>query len=174
MATQAFRALTQKDKRTVGNIVSTHKYVKDIANGALFAEDVENFHLAEIEYNENGERIAKYLTDATKKGYLVASVERRYLGENLSEFFNGKDERGRIVYLTDGLIFDTSAYELSGVAELKTGQKAHYDVATKKYLIHDGSHADFATAHDKFIVRSSEADIQYTLGVPTVRLVVEK
>ena len=175
MATSAFRALSQKEKRTVGNIVSTSKYVKDVANGALFTEDVENFHLVEIEYDADGVLVAKALTDVTKKAYLVAAPERRYLGENIGEFFVGEGERARILYTTEGLIFDASAYELDGtVTEIKAGQKAHYNVATKKYLIHDGSHADFANASVQLTVKSSEDNLEYTLGQPMVRFVIEQ
>lgn len=170
MATTAFRALTQKEKRSVGNIVSTHKYVKDVANGALFTEDVENFHLVETAYVD-GELTAKYLTDTTKKAFLVAAVERRYMGENLSEFFVGEGERARIVYPTEGLIIDVSAFTATGTIE--AGQKAHYDVATKKYVIHDGTHADYATASVQFEVKSGEDNLDFTLGLPTVRLVIQ-
>ena len=100
MATQAFRALTSKGTHEVGNLVSTQKYIKDVANGALFVEDADNFTLVEAEVNaKNGEFEAKPLTNATKKNaFLVAAVERCFLGESIDHFCVGKGERGRIVY----------------------------------------------------------------------------
>lgn len=178
MATNAFRALTKKDKRTVGNLVSTHKYIRDFANGGLYVEDVDNFHLVEGAFNAlTGEFEVKYLTDKTKDAqhtFLAAGVEQRFLVQDgIEQFFNGQGERQRIVYLTNGLIFDTSAYTLnSDVSALAAGQKAHYDTATKKFLVHDGTHADYATATIKLEVKSSENDVAYTLGQPMVRFVV--
>ncbi|QJI52503.1 hypothetical protein [Psychrobacillus phage Perkons] len=174
MATKAFKALTQKDKHTVGNITSSHKYIQDIPNGVLFTEDVDNFHLVELSYNAEGERVAKGLTDVKKEAFLVASVERRHLNEDIIEFYNAKDERGRIVIPTRGLRFDVSAFALNtGVTVIKAGLSAHYNVATKKYLIHDGTHEDFASASVKFEVASNEDNLEYTLGAPMIRLEIK-
>lgn len=174
MATKAFKALTEQDLHTVGNIVSPSKQVFDVPNGALFTADTDNFTLVELGFDEEGNRTAKPLTVATKKGYLVAAPELRYLGEGIGEFYVGAGERGRIVRLTDGLIIDSSAFILNGVAEVKAGQSAHFDVTTRKFIVHDGSHADFATAYDKFTVTANEADLRYNLGQATVRLEVAK
>ena len=177
MATQAFRALTSKGTHEVGNLVSTQKYIKDVANGALFTEDVDNFTLVEAEFNaKNGEFEAKSLTDATKKNvFLVAAVERCFLGEPMSHFFVAKGERGRIVYLTQGLIFDSSAYSLdtSANGKITAGQKAHFDTATKKFIIHKGAHSGYATASVKLTVKSGEDNLSYTLGKPMVRFIVD-
>lgn len=149
------------------------KYIKDVANGAIFEEDVENFHLVELGFDANGERTAKGLTTGATKAFLVASKEVRYLNEPLYAFYNQAGERGRIIFLTEGLQIDVSAYDASGVAEIKAGQSAHYDVTTKKYIVHDGSHADFATALVQFTVLSSEDNLEYVAGLPTVRLEVQ-
>lgn len=172
MATQSFVALTAKGEHEVGNLVSSHFYIQDFPNGALFVEDVDNFTLVEAELNaENGEMEAKALTDVTKENqFLVAAVERCFLGETMAHFFVGEGERGRIVYLHKGLMFDTSAFELKDVEEAKVGMKAYFDVAKKKFIIDEVGNAD---AFVKFAVRRVEADTMYALGKPMVRLVVE-
>lgn len=172
MATNAWNSLTNKQYHTVGNITSTHKYVQDVPNGALFTEDVDNFVLAELGFNAEGERTAKNLTAETVEGFLVAAPERRYLGESLSEFYVGAGERGRVVHLTKGLRFDTSAYDVDAGKSVVAGAKAHFDVTLKKFLIHDGTHANYDGAKNKFHLVSNEDDIEFTLGVPTVRFEV--
>lgn len=176
MATKAFKALSQKDLHTVGNITSSHDYLQDIPHGAIMTEDVDNFTLVELGFNADGERTATPLSDITKKGFLVASPERRYLGENLGEFYNGKDERGRILIQKEYVRFDASNFDdtaVSGTGGIKAGHVAHYDITTKKYVISDGTHADYATAGNKYTVVSEEKDITYTLGQPTVRFEIQ-
>lgn len=176
MATKAFKALSQKDLHTVGNITSSHDYLQDIPHGAIMTEDVDNFTLVELGFNADGERTATPLSDITKKGFLVASPERRYLGENLGEFYNGKDERGRILIQKEYVRFDASNFDataVSGTGGIKAGQVAHYDTTTKKYVISDGTHADYATAGNKYTVVSDEKDIRFTLGQPTVRFEIQ-
>lgn len=169
MATNAWNSLTNKQKHTVGNITSTHKYVQDVPNGALFTENVDNFILAELGFNAEGERTAKNLTSEKTEGFLVAAPERRYLGESLSEFFVGENERGRVLHLTKGLRFDTSAFSVEPSKSAVAGAVAHFDVTTKKFHIHDGTHAKYDGAKNKFVLVSSEDDIEYTLGAPTIR-----
>lgn len=178
MATTATRNIGKEDLHSVGNLVSTRKHIQDLANGALYTEDVDNFHLVEVEFDAtSGEPQAKYLTDVTKDKanvFLSAGVERRFLDyEPIGAFFNGKGDKERVVYLTTGLIFDTSAFELNaGITEAKVGNFAHYDTAKKKFLIHDGTATGYDTASVKFVVRRNEADTRYTLGQPMVRLIV--
>lgn len=176
MATQATRDLATQAKHTVGNLVSTRKYIKDFANGGLYTEDVDNFHLVEGSYNPtSGEFEVKRLTDNTKPAsetFLAAGAEVRFLPwENQAAFFNGKGDKERIVYLTQGLMFDTSAFEkdVTVTGEIVTGNKAHYDTTKKLFVVHDGSHAGYAIASVKFAVRRSVGNI---LSQPTVRLVV--
>ena len=173
MTTKPFKTLTKKELHTVGNVTSSHDYLQDIPHGAIMTEDVDNFTLVELGFNADGERTATPLSDKTKKGYLVASPERRYLGENLGEFYNGEGERGRILIQKEGVRFDASNYNATAVTEIKAGQVAHYDTGTKKYVISDGTHADFATAGNKYAVVLSENDIRYTLGQPTVRFEIQ-
>ncbi len=179
MASKKFNALTQIDKHTVGNLVSSHQYIQDIPYGAVALEDVDNFHIVELSFEE-GERSFKYLTDVANEQFLVAAVERRLLNpmlnEGIIEYYNGKGERARIIRLKKGLIFDTSAFDATAVAAtgIEKGNKCHYDPATKKFLIHGGTHADFATADKQFQVLSDEDNLEYTLGAPMVRLEVIK
>ncbi|MFJ3388771.1 hypothetical protein [Lysinibacillus sp. NPDC086135] len=173
MTTKAFKALTEKDLHTVGNVTSSHDYLQDIPHGAIMTEDVDNFTLVELGFNADGERTATPLSDKTKKGYLVASPERRYLGESLGEFYNGKGERGRILIQKEGIRFDASNFDAKAVKDIKAGQVAHFDIDTKEFVISDGTHADFETAGNKYTVVLSENDIQYTLGQPTVRFEVQ-
>ena len=171
MATNKWNA--QKITHTVGNITSTHKYIQDVPNGALFTEDVDNFTLAELGFNAKGERTAKKLTAATKEGVLVAAPERRYLGESLAEFYVGEGERGRVVILTKGLRFQTSAFEAhTNVTAIDEGMFAHYNATTKKILVHDGTHADYAGAKNKFLVLTGADNFYYGLGEAAIHLEV--
>lgn len=179
MATLASRQLANQPLHTVGNLISSRKYIKDYPNGAVYTEDVDNFHLVELSYNATtSEPEVKYLTDVTKTNtdvFLSCGVEQRFLEwESIGHFFNGKDEKQRIVYLTQGLMFDTSAFtkDATVTGDIQTGNHAHYDPTTKKFIIHDGTLPAYATAGVKFVVRRNEADTMYTLGQPTVRLVV--
>ena len=107
---------------------------------------------------------------------LCAEGERRYLeSESMTSFFNDVGERARIVILDEMLRFDTSAFELnSGVTEIKNGLVAHFDPTKKKFIISDSAsaHEDYANARDKFLVVSSEDDMEYLCGKETVRLEV--
>lgn len=174
MATKAFQALTEKDQHTVGNINSSSLYVKDIPNGVKFKADADNFTLVELAF-ENGERVASPLSAVTKQGYLVASPERRYLDEDIDAFYVGAGEYGRIIHLDKGIRFETSAFTLNtGVTELAVGLSAHFDPTSKKFIVHDGTHADFATAVNQFVVVAGQEDVRYTLGQPLVKLEVVK
>ena len=173
MSSNVWKALQNKVKHTVGNITSSHKYVVDVPNGALFTEDVDNFVLAELGFNAEGERTAKNLTDAKKEGVLVAAPERRYLGESISEFFVGAGERGRVVYLTKGFRFHSSAFALAtGTTALEAGLVAHFDVTSKQFLIHDGTHADYETAKNKFTLTTNDETMHFGLGTPCVQFEV--
>lgn len=177
MATKTQVSLTQKEYHAIGNLNSLK--VKTVANGALVeGANVDNFTLVELGFNADGERTAKQLSAKDKKAYLIASPETRYLGEELGEFYNAVGERSRIVILEPGYTrFDTSAFTKNdGVTTIANGQVAHFDVATKKFIISDpaSAHADFSGSSAQFLVVSNEDDIVYTLGQPTVRLEVIK
>lgn len=168
MATNQLTALTKKGTHEIGNLNSIK--IKTLAHGAIVeGADIDNFLMVELGFNSDGERTCKHLTAATKKGYLIASPEVRNMGEDLVDFYNGVGEHVRIVIPEEGYTrFDTSAF----TGTPANGKFAHYDVATKKYLIHDGAHADYATAVNKFLVVNNEDDIEYTNGKALVRLEV--
>jgi hypothetical protein len=171
MATQAFNNLTSYVSKNVGSLVSMNKYIKDLANGAIFTEEVENFTLVELGFNTDGERTAKNATAGATKLYLAASVEQRFMNEPLDAFYNASGERGRIVYLTEGLIFDTAAFtkDAAITGEIVAGNVAHWDVATKKFIVHKGAHASYANAKVKVIILGTNTD----LGKAAIRVEVQ-
>lgn len=173
MATRQFQALTEKGTHAVGNL--SNLKIKTVNYGAIVTgADIDNFSLVELGFNADGERTATQLSAITKKAYLIASPEARYMGEELVDFYNAVGERARIVILEEGYTrFDTSAFSLNtGVTEVAVGQVAHFDPATKKFIISDAGnpHADYAGSSAQFVVVSNEADMEYSLGAATVRL----
>lgn len=174
MATQRQAQLTNPAKHAVGNLNSLK--VKTLAHGAICTEDIDNFTLVELGFNADGERTCSQLTDVTKQSYLIASPEVRYMDEGIDEFYNGTGERARIVILEPNYTrFETSAFSLNaGVTEVQNGQVAHFDPATKKFIISDAGtpHVDYANAKAKFLVVNNEEDMSYTLGAAMVRLEV--
>ncbi len=168
MATDQFKMLTHVGKHAVGNLNSIQ--IKTVAHGAIVdGGDIDNFTCVELDFNSDGERICRQLSDVSKKTYLIATPEARYLGEQLVDFYNAKGEHARIVVFEPGYTrFDTSAF--SGTPE--NGKVAHFDPATKKFIIHDGSNEDYEGASAKFLVVSNEDDLDYSLGQPTCRFEV--
>ncbi|WP_025912072.1 hypothetical protein [Priestia flexa] len=174
MGTRVLDAFSNRGNHEVGNLSSLK--IRTLTNGALVVGNIDNFTAVELGFDADGERVAKQLSDVTKKTYLIASPERRYLGEELVDFYNAEGERARIVFFDEGFRFDTSAFSKNtGVTEIKNGQVAHFDPATKKYIISaaDTPHADYATADKKFLVVSEESNLEYTCGKPLVRLEVQ-
>ncbi|MCA1021639.1 hypothetical protein [Halobacillus litoralis] len=174
MATRQFKAHQEKGNHEVGNLSSLK--VKTVAHGAICGEDIDNFTIVELSHNAEGERVAVQLTDATKKGYLIASPETRYMGEDFVDYYNGEGERARIVILEPHYTrFDSSAFDAAGVSEIKNGQVAYFDPSSKKFVILPAGTADatYTGAADKFLVVSNEEDIEYTLGKATVRFEVQ-
>jgi len=175
MATRQLDVLNTKGTHAVGNINS--KQVKTLANGAKCKEAIDNFTIVEL-LVEDGERKCQQLTVKTNKGYLIASVEMRTMGEELVDFYNGENEMARVVVFEPGYTrFDVSAFtKNAGLTEVVVGNVAHFDVATKKFIISEvgSEHADYGTSANQFLVVASEEDLDYTLGAPLVRLEVIK
>lgn len=175
MATRQLVALTQKGTHEIGNLNSMK--IRTLNHGALVeGTDIDNFTAVELGFNADGERIVKQLSDVTKKTYLIATPENRMLGEELVDFYNAAGERARIVFLDEGVRFDTSAFKLhTGVTEIKNGQVAHFDPASKQYLIQEAASpaTAYATANKQFLVVSDEDDLEYTAGKKLVRLEVQ-
>lgn len=168
MATRQLKVLTERGNHEVGNLNSIQ--IKTVAHGAIIeGADVDNFTLVELGFNADGERTAKQISAVGNKSYLVASPEVRNMGEELVDFYNAVGEHARIVILEEGYTrFDSSAFTGTPV----NGQKAHFDPATKKFIIHDGTHVDYAGAKAKFLVVSSEDDLEYTCGKALCRFEV--
>jgi hypothetical protein len=174
MASRLLDVLKTTGTHEVGNLNSWK--IRVLPNGAIVTgAAIDNFTLVELGFNADGERTCTQLSAVTKKGYLIAAPERRYVdGEQLSDFYNAVDDRARIVILDEAIRFETSAFSLNaGVTEVVVGYVAHFDPATKKYIISNpaSAHASYATAVDKFYVVASENDVDYLIdGKPLVRL----
>lgn len=169
MATRQLKVMQERGNHEVGNLNSLK--VKTLAHGAIVdTADVDNFTIVELGFNTDGERICKQLAAVANKSYLIASPEVRNIGgEELVDFYNAVGEHARIVILEEGYTrFDTSAF--TGVPV--NGKVAHFDPATKKFLLHDGTHVDYAGAKAKFLVVSDEDNLEYTCGKALVRLEV--
>lgn len=144
-----------KNKHTVGSL---NNWRKDVVNLGAIVEgaSIDNYCLVELGFNSKGERTCKALTDQTKKGYLIASVED-YLKEfeTMSAFYNGVGDRARVVVQTPSHRFECSNFEKADKAkEIKNGQKAHYDITKKKFVISNGEsdHSDLAAAGNVYYV----------------------
>jgi hypothetical protein len=177
MATRQSQILKVKGTHEVGNLNNIS--VKTVNHGAIvITADIDNFTLGELGFDANGERTVKQLANKANKAYLVASPEARYMGEELVDFYNAVGERARIVVLEAGYTrFDTSAFSLNaGQSAVAVGQVAHFDVATKKFILAAAGtpHADYATSSAQFVVVSDEDDMEYSLGKATVKLEVSK
>ncbi|MCW8785808.1 MULTISPECIES: hypothetical protein [Bacillus amyloliquefaciens group] len=175
MATRLQKALTEVGNHTTGNLNSLK--IKTVAHGAkVTGSDIDNFMLVELGFDAEGNRTAAKLSDKTKKAYLIASPEARYLGESMRDFYNGVGEHARIVILEPAYTrFDVSAFSLNvGVTDVKQGQVAHFDIATQKYILSDPAspHEDYADSSAKFLVVNNEDDLVYTMGQKLVRLEV--
>lgn len=181
MSSEILKAYTTTYTHAVGNLNNWN--VKVMPYGAkVITADVDNFTLVEdAGFNAEGDRQCKQLSAVTKKGYLVASVERRYFDyEPLASFYNAIDERARLVFIESGITrFDTSAFELNvvgnggtAVTAVAKGMTAFFDPTKKKFIIcNAGAEATlYATAVNKFQVVGDEADAEYGFQVDTVKL----
>lgn len=178
MATAILKELANEGKHTVGSLNTIQ--TKTLAHGAKVAEAaVDNWTLIELaEFDDEGTRLCKALSAKDKPAYLVATPEQRYLGEDIGHFYNDVDEVIRPVVLESYYTrFEASNFTLNtGVTEVEKGQVAHYDVATKKYIISDKAtpHADFAASTFQFEVVGDLSDTAGNFLQPTVRLMCIK
>ena len=178
MASRYLDFIGQKGTYAIGNLNS--QWAKPLANGVIAGEKLENFVLVETAINEEGKRVAKYLTDATKKEgvFLLTAVERRVeeVGETLSDFYVGEGEPARVHILESGLRFETSKIEkdtaLSGV--VKVGCHAYFDPSTKSYKVIPASAVTsdlvYPTAGLKFLVVDVDTELGYAEERETIRL----
>lgn len=177
MASTILEILGRKQsKNGVGGMSSIQARV--LNNGAIIGEEkIDNYTLVEVSTNKEGERECKSLTDAKKKCYLLGAVERRYevegMADLLSDFYNAKGERGRLWILDQGVRFESSSIKLdSTVTEVKNGCYAHWSALDKKFLIHDGKHADYEASSIKLEVVEAKTDLSYDEDVHVVRFEV--
>lgn len=148
-------------RKNLHNVGSLNNWNKTSLNQGVVADEVmDNFTLVKIEFDQNGERIAKPITDNGEKGVLVASVEDYMQGyETISSFFNDKGERIRVVATEIGMRFECSNFELenenTAVNPIKNGMVAHYKQDTKKFHISNvtlGGVPEYAGAANKVVV----------------------
>lgn len=174
MASRALDNLNQAGTHAVGNISSWK--IRVLPYGAkVTGANIDNFTFVELGFNAEGERTCTQLSDKANKAYLIASVERRLPEEQLADFYNAVDERGRIVLLDEGVRFESSAFSLNaGVTEAKEGMVAHFDTATKKFIVSEAgsAHLDFAGSSVQLLVVGTESDLEYTTGQALVKFEV--
>jgi hypothetical protein len=184
MANRLFDIMFQEGNHEVG-VINT-SWAKVTANGAkLTTADSDNYLLVEFDgYDDEGVRQCKPLTDGTKKGLILSTVEEESLfGDgsemlqgNYKDFYNKVGEMVRLTIQEPFVRFETSAFSLNtGIAkseDVKRGFVAHFDVATKKYIISDSAtpHANYATAANKYEVVDVMTDFGYNVGKVTMRL----
>lgn len=182
MASRLYDLISTSGTHQIGSLNT--KWTVHMTNGAVATENMENYTLAEIFYDA-GILKCKQLTDVTKKGYLVTTVEEDQLleGETYTDFYNATDE---IIRLTDvaeqkNSRFETSAFELNAdgvanggttVTEVAVGMVAHFNPTTKKYMISNAASpaTAYATAVNKFEVVDADSDFGYAFDKPTIRL----
>ena len=165
----------RQNLHNVGNLNNWNKTV--LNQGVVADEDMDNFTLAKIEF-DNGERVAKLITDNGEKGVLVATPEDYMQGyETISSFFNEKGERVRVVAMEVGTRFECSNFELENIDivtnPIKNGNLVYYKNDTKKFHISNvtpGGVADYRNAANKLVVvDASPVSID---GQPVIRFEV--
>lgn len=168
MASTMLNAMKVRGTHNVGSINDWEVVGKLFAGGAKATVDLDNYIVVSVAYDTTGEATITPLADKTKKGLLVCAVEQvlDQFGEQLCDFYVATGERARVIYQPTGTRFQVSNYSLNaGVTEVKAGLVAHYDPATKKYIISDpaSAHADYATAGNKYTVHAVETELEYTI-----------
>lgn len=150
----------------VGNINSINvRTIPEVFAGA----DLDNYTMVELAF-VNGVRTATQLTPNTDRGYLICSDEVRYDGEQYKEFYNGNGEAVRVIYVSPGVRFDTSAYvQISGTAPA-VGQFASWDASAKKYQLEAAESGSALNTFEVVGINTAE----YSLGLATVKLSVLK
>lgn len=174
MSSEMLKILKNKgNKHSVGSI-NTIKF-RMVNQGAICAEDLDNYMIVDTGFNDEGERTCSLVADETKRGYLLASPENVMadLGENLASFFNEKGERGRLVILDFGLRFECSNVVANDKSTpIKVGQLAYFDPSKKAFVvITKGEEAKLSTAAHKFMVVDAQANT--LAGLQTIRLEVQ-
>ena len=179
MASRGYNVLSTGGSHEIGQLNTT--WTKHMVNGAKALEDFDNYILVEIFYNDDQELVCKPLSDVTKKGYLVTTIEEEHLlqtdgfNEEYTDFYNAAGEMVRITDVKEqkNTRFETSAFTLNtGVSKAKRGFVAHFDPSTQKYMVSDpeSPHADYENAVNKFEVVDVDTDFGYAFDKTTIRL----
>lgn len=177
MATQYQNIIATKGTHAVGHMNTMAKNRTTVSHGAVIATaDVDNYTIVEdAGYNADGEKQVVQLSAKANTGYLVTTAERRYMGEDLGQFYNAVGEKANLDIIKPLITrFRTSAYSLNaGVTAPAKGQVAHFDVATKKFILSASGtpHADYAGSALKFEVFAMLDDTVGEFDVNVVGLV---
>lgn len=164
MATTIQDALTARGTHEVVFMESIN--AKTVSYGAV-AKTVamDAGQLAEIiSYGTDGAPNMQSLSAVGNVGYLLVPVPPRYMEEELSQCYVGIDEPARLYYIEKNYTtFTTTAFTPNAaltIPELVRDFVAHYDVATKKYIVSDPGalHAGYAGSRNKFTVKRTVAE----------------
>lgn len=178
MSSRLYQAISEVGTHEIGDLNT--KWAKRVTNGAKAKVDFDNFIIVEITGRDaEGNLECQPLSVVTNEGFLATTIEEEHLlniggyQETYRDFFNGKGEMVQLTRPETGIRFDTSAFSLNaGVTSVTRGMVAHFDPATKKYIISDAGtpHADFATAKNQFEVVDEDSDFGYGYDVTTIKL----
>lgn len=180
MASTILKAYTTEGTHNVGNINSIN--VLTLANGAVVkTADMDNWVIAKLDgtYDaDTGRPNCVVASAATDRGYLVASPEQRFLGEEVNNFYNEVGEPVRLVILQPNYTrIEVSNHSFNaGVTEVVKGLVAHFDPTTKKYILSTAgaAHAAYATAGHQFEVVGDLDDTSGHFTESVVRLMCTK
>lgn len=182
MANERYEALFRKYDHGVGVINSS--WAKEVTNGCrLTVANADNYTLVEFDgYDTDGVLKCKPLTDKTKVGHVLSTVEEESLfGDgsdliqgNYTDFYNKQGDMVKVTYSEPRLRMEVSNFELNtGNTKIALGQVAHYDIAKKAYIVSKSAtdaHADFATAGNKYEVAGIDTDFGVNMEKTTIRL----
>lgn len=176
MATSVIKAISAEGTHQVGKITAIKR--ETVPYGAVVTTaDVDNFTLVEFDgFSADGDRQCKQLSAKANYGYLVSTAEFRPMNEELEKFYNEVGEKANLDILKPRYTtFRTSAYtKNTGVTTVVKGLVAHFDVATKKYILSTSAspHADYAGSMMKFEVIADEDDVAAEFNVDAIGLVI--
>lgn len=180
MANAKYEALFKENNHEVGVVNSS--WAKEYVNGArLTVSDLDNYLLVEFDgYDDDGVKKCKPLTSDATKGFLVSTVEEEALFAdetmiqgNYTDFYNKDGDMVKLTIQEPFLRFETSAFtKHTGAETLKLGMVAHYDYATKKYIISKvgSEHSGYSASANKYEVVGISTDFGANVGKETVRL----
>lgn len=179
MANKRFDALFATNNHGCG-VVNT-SWSKVFTNGAkLTVAAADNYTLVELAgYDADGNVLCKPLTANNVKGFLLTSNEEEALfgeGElqgNYTDFYNAVGDMCGLTIQEPYVRFEaTNFVKNAGLATITYGNVAHFDAATKQYIVSavGSEHAGYAAASNKYEVVGIDTDFGQNIGVTTIRL----